>query len=188
MDHALPEGFRYVPHFLTETEESSLLETISTLDFYEFAMHGVTAKRRVAEFGWHYSFESYRLTPAAPPPVEFDGVRIRAASVAEVDPANFSEILVTVYVPGAGIGWHRDAPPFGIVAGISLAGACRMRFRTVEAAERRSAAIQLAPRSLYLLTGSARSQWQHTIPPVKELRYSMTFRTRFVDRDSDASL
>jgi DNA oxidative demethylase len=117
MARALPEGFRYVPHFLTEAEESSLLETISTLEFHEFAMHGVTAKRRVAEFGWHYSFESYRLTPAAPPPVEFDGVRIRAASVAEVDPANFSEILVTVYAPGSGIGWHRDAPPFGIVAG-----------------------------------------------------------------------
>jgi alkylated DNA repair protein (DNA oxidative demethylase) len=174
---SLPEGFRYLPEFLTEAEEWRLLEVISGMQFREFAMKGVTAKRRIVQFGWHYSFESYRLTPSDPAPSEFDEVRIRVASVAGVEPDAFSEILVTEYTLGAGIGWHRDAPPFGIVAGVSLAGTCRMRFRTVDAADRRAVAVQLSPRSLYLLTGSARTDWQHTIPPTKELRYSITFRT-----------
>ncbi len=84
---------------------------------------------------------------------------------------------MTEYQPGAGIGWHRDAPPFGIIAGISLAGKCRMRFQKGTGADRQTAAIELTPRSIYLLTGRARSDWQHTIPPGTELRYSITFRT-----------
>jgi DNA oxidative demethylase len=34
--------------------------------------------------------------------------------------------LVNEYPPGAPIGWHRDAPQYGIVIGISLASTCRM--------------------------------------------------------------
>jgi alkylated DNA repair dioxygenase AlkB len=173
----LPDGFKYFADFITRQEETKLLEVISAIEFREFAMQGVTAKRRVAQFGWHYSFASFRLTPAEPAPSAFDDVRIRAASLAQVDPIAFSEVLVTEYKPGAGIGWHRDAPPFGIVAGLSLAGGCRMRFQTGSGAERLTAAAELAPRSLYLITGEARTKWQHTIPPTKELRYSITFRT-----------
>jgi alkylated DNA repair dioxygenase AlkB len=95
----------------------------------------------------------------------------------EFIPDAFPEALVTEYQPGAGIGWHRDAPPFGIVTGISLAGTCRMRFQKGTGPARQVSAIELPPRSIYLLTGSARKDWQHTIPPTKELRYSITFRT-----------
>jgi alkylated DNA repair dioxygenase AlkB len=177
MDEQLPGGFHYIPEFLTEDEEAALLGIIVSLDFREFAIRGVTAKRRVAHFGWHYSFESYRLTPAPAPPEAFDSIRVRAAGIANIDPAELSEVLVTEYQAGAGIGWHRDAPPFGIVAGVSFAGNCRMRFQTGKAGDRRTASIQLARRSLYLLTGEARTKWQHTIPPTKELRCSITFRT-----------
>jgi len=177
MNTLLPEGFRYIPGFLTEAEEAELIEVISGVDFHEFSMRGVTAKRRVAQFGWHYSFESFRLTPAKPVPSEFDTIRARSAAIAGVETEAFAEILLTEYKAGAGIGWHRDAPPFGIVAGISLAGTCRMRFRTKEKVDRRTVAVLLEPRSMYLLTGSSRSDWEHTIPPTKELRYSITFRT-----------
>lgn len=176
-DRMLPEGFHYFPGFLAESEERDLLTAIATVEFREFQMKGVTAKRRVAHFGWHYSFDSFRLTPAEAAPAAFDPLRDRVALLACVASEAFSEVLVTEYKPGAGIGWHRDAPPFGIVAGISLAGTCRMRFQKGEAPSRITAAIELAPRSLYLLTGSARTEWQHTIPPAKELRYSITFRT-----------
>src|SRR3982751_1167527 len=111
----LPDGFRYVPDFLGESEESDLLQAISTVNFREFAMKGVTAKRRIAQFGWHYSFDSFRLTPAEPPPPPLDSIRIRVGSIAAIPPEAFSEVLITEYRPDAGIGWHRDAPPFGIV-------------------------------------------------------------------------
>jgi alkylated DNA repair dioxygenase AlkB len=174
---ALPVGFVLISEFLTSEEESRLLQFIGGLEFHEFQMRGVTAKRRVLQFGWHYSFESFKLTSAAPMPAIFEPVRERAASVARIPAEDFAEVLLTEYRPGARIGWHRDAPPFGIVAGVSLAGSCRMRFQNGVKENRETAAVELPPRSLYLLTGEARTKWEHTIPPAKELRYSITFRT-----------
>jgi alkylated DNA repair dioxygenase AlkB len=177
MSGNLPEGFVLTPDFVEPEEERALIEFVRALQFGNVRMHGVTAKRRVAQFGWHYSFESYRLTQAAPLPEALQPVRERAAAVAHVEPGEFSETLVTEYPPGAGIGWHRDAPQFGIVAGISLGAACRMRFQRGEGLERMTAAAELPARSIYLLTGSARKEWQHMIPPVKGTRWSITFRT-----------
>jgi alkylated DNA repair dioxygenase AlkB len=172
-----PEGFMLAPDFLTEAEEADLSGVLSALSYGVVRMHGVAAKRRVAQFGWHYSFESFRLTPAPAAPAPLESIRFRAAQFAGISAEGFAETLVTEYPPGAGIGWHRDAPPFGIVAGISIAAACRMRFQKGSGANRVTAAVTLPRRSLYLLTGPARSEWQHTIPPVRELRYSITYRT-----------
>jgi len=173
----LPNGFVLAPDFLTESEEAELLPLISGLSFDSVRMRGVVAKRRVAQFGLHYSFETFRLTPAPPLPPQFHHIRRRAAESAGVSAEDFAETLVTEYPPGAGIGWHRDAPAFDIVAGISIAGSCRMRFQRGMGADRVTSAVILPRRSLYLLTGPARFKWQHTIPPVRELRYSITFRT-----------
>jgi alkylated DNA repair dioxygenase AlkB len=180
----LPAGFVFVPDFLTAEEEANLVDFIRTLPFRTFQMHGVTAKRRIVHFGWHYSFESYRVTETEPLPAVFEPTRERAAALAGIEPHAFSEALVTEYEPGAGIGWHRDAPPFGIVAGISMAGLCRMRFQRGKGVAREVTAIELPPRSIYLLTGEARSDWEHTIPATKELRYSLTFRTVKRERPS----
>jgi alkylated DNA repair dioxygenase AlkB len=183
----LPEGFVFVPEFVSVEEEAGLLAFVRGLEFHEFQMRGVTAKRRVASFGWHYSFESYKATAADPIPEPLLPLRARAAEVAGVATEAFSEALVTEYAAGAGIGWHRDAPPFGIVAGISLGAPCRMRFQRGNGAERAVAAVELTPRSLYLLTGEARGKWEHTIPAVKELRYSVTFRTMRRERPPASS-
>lgn len=173
----LPEGFVYAPEILNEAEERALLDVIAGIDFREFQMHGVTARRRVAHFGWHYSFDSRGLTPTSPMPESFEEVRRRAAALASATAEDFAETLVTEYRPGAGIGWHRDAPPFGVVAGVSLGSACRMRFQKGKGEERQTTAIELAPRSAYVLSGEARTKWEHMIPPTKGLRYSITFRT-----------
>jgi DNA oxidative demethylase len=173
----LPEGFVYRPGFLTEEEEAEVLGTIQGLEFASFQMRGVTARRRLVHFGWRYSFESYEITHAPPLPPALEPIRNRAAEVAGIKPVEFAEALVMEYTAGAGIGWHRDAPPFGIIAGISLASACRMRLQHGKGPERRTAAVELLPRSLYLLTGDARTKWEHMIPPTKSLRYSITFRT-----------
>jgi alkylated DNA repair dioxygenase AlkB len=98
-----------------------------------------------------------------------------------LDEGTLTEALVTEYVPGAVIGWHRDAPTFGpVVVGFSLGAACRMRFRRGHGSESGTverASIVLAPRSAYVMAGVARSEWQHSIPAVDALRYSLTFRT-----------
>jgi DNA oxidative demethylase len=173
----LPPGLIFLPEFLTPAEENELLTFIVRMDFRTLQMHGVTAKRRIKQFGWHYAFESYQLTPADPIPANFASIAARSAALAGIDASEWAEALVTEYPPGSGIGWHRDAPPFGIVAGISLQGACRMRFQTGAGPSRITSAIQLPSRSMYLLTGEVRTKWQHMILPTRDQRYSITFRT-----------
>jgi DNA oxidative demethylase len=172
-----PSGLMLVHDFLSEPEERDLLAFIERMEFRTLQMHGVTAKRRIKQYGWHYAFESYRLTETDPIPREFQSIRERSAVLAGIDPSLWAEALVTEYSSGAGIGWHRDAPAFGIVAGISLGAACRMRFQTGVGPARMTYNLGLPGRSIYLLTGEVRSKWQHMIPPTRELRYSITFRT-----------
>jgi alkylated DNA repair dioxygenase AlkB len=104
-------------------------------------------------------------------------VRDAAARYAGLDPAMLEQVLLTEYAPGAAIGWHRDRPVFGEVVGLSLLSPARMRFRRKQGAkwERRELLVQ--PRSAYHLAGEARSEWEHSIPPVETKRYSITFRT-----------
>ncbi|WP_447986645.1 alpha-ketoglutarate-dependent dioxygenase AlkB [Nitrospira sp. Nam74] len=173
-----PEGFQYHPDFLSAAEERALIDKIMMLEFSEIRMHGVAAKRRVAHFGWIYGYESWRLTRGPQVPGFLLPWRERAAHLLDRQPKDLSEILVTQYPPGAGIGWHRDAPMFGpSVLGLSLGSACRFRFRRHHAGRFYSTTLVLEPRSVYILSGPARTVWQHSIPATQEIRYSITFRT-----------
>jgi alkylated DNA repair dioxygenase AlkB len=104
-------------------------------------------------------------------------LRDRAAAFAGIDPMALEHALLTEYSAGAGIGWHRDRPVFDDVIGISLGAPCRFRLRRKQGASWQRAAIELLPRSAYLLRGPVRREWEHSIPPLDELRYSVTFRS-----------
>lgn len=172
-----PSGFHYIPSLLSEGEERDLLEHVHDLQFEEVRMHGQVARRVVHHFGVQYAFESASITPGPPIPDWLADVRDRAASLLDVSPTALAEALVTYYPPGATIGWHRDAPVFGDVVGVSLASACEMRFQYGQGDARRVFQQRLEPRSAYILSGPARNRWQHSIPPVGTDRYSLTFRT-----------
>ena len=171
------EGFRLDEQFITPGDELALLERIRALEFHEVKMRGVVARRRVLHYGVHYSFETFRASPGPPLPEFLVPLRERAAAFAGLTPGQLEEALLTEYSPGATIGWHRDAAPFDIVIGISLGSACRFRFRRGRVRAWKTAEVALPPRSAYVLDGPARREWEHSIPAVKELRYSVTFRT-----------
>ncbi len=147
------------------------------MEFHELRMRGVTARRRVIQYGWKYSFETFKMTEGPPLPDFLVPIRDRAAVVADLPAAELSEGLVTEYAIGATIGWHRDAPGFGVVVGISLLSPARFRFRRGRSGAWENAEARLTPRSIYVLTGPARTEWEHSIPAVDGLRYSITFRT-----------
>ena len=172
-----PHGLLFEPEIMTAIEELAFLEVIKTLPFGAFRMHGVDAKRRVVRFGLHYVAGSAAMTSASDFPLSLEPLRERAAAAAGVPTRILSESLVTEYAPGAGIGWHCDSPPFGIVTGISFGGNCRMRFQRGDGQQRLTWSLDLPPRSLYVMSGIAREEWQHSIPPMKEARWSITFRT-----------
>jgi DNA oxidative demethylase len=173
----LPAGLVYVPSFVSDDEERALLEELEGLEFEEIRMRGQTAKRTVRHFGLDYDYERWQVTPTEPLPESFEWLRERAAGLVERKPEELAEVLLTRYPAGAGIGWHRDAPMFREVIGVSVASACRMRFQRGKGEERRTFDVDLEPRSAYVLAGSVRWQWQHSIPATKDLRYSITFRT-----------
>ena len=172
-----PPGFVYQPDFLTPDEERSVLAGVTGLDFHDVKMRGQVARRRTTHFGWTYGYETWRIEPGPPIPDFLLTLRERAAAVGRVAADDLVEVLVTHYPLGAGIGWPRDAPMFGVVVGVSLASACRFRFQRGKGSERRTAVATLEPRSTYALDGEARWQWQHSIPPARTERYSVTYRT-----------
>jgi alkylated DNA repair dioxygenase AlkB len=174
----VPAGFVYRPELLSQAEEQALVGKLERLEFHEIRMHGVVAKRTARHFGVDYDYERRAAVDEAEPiPDWLVPVRERAAKLAGVEPEELAEILVQRYPPGAQIGWHRDAPAFGIVVGISLGSSSRMRFRRDKGGVRRTFELELEPRSGYVLAGEARNAWKHHIPPTKSLRYSITFRT-----------
>jgi DNA oxidative demethylase len=172
-----PEGLVYRPDLLTVDEEAEVLDVLASLRFDPIVMHGQPAKRTARHFGLDYDYEARTPQPGEPLPDWILPVRERAAELAGHDPAELVEVLVQRYPPGSTIGWHRDAPAFGTVVGVSLGGASRLRFQRGKGDDRRVWEVLLEPRSGYVLAGKARTSWQHSIPPTKELRYSITFRT-----------
>ena len=171
------EGFIFRTEFVTPQEELDLLDRLRSLDFHEMKMRGVVARRRVIHYGVNYSFETFKASEGPPIPDFLLPLRERAAALAGVAAADLAEALLTEYAPGAPIGWHRDAHLFDIVVGVSLLSASRFRFRRGQVRAWETTEVPLPPRSAYVLTGPARTEWEHSIPPVKELRYSITFRT-----------
>lgn len=175
----LPAGFVYRPDVLTPAEEQALAGRIGALDLRPFEFQGFLGKRRVASFGWRYRFDGTGLEEAAPMPAFLLPLRSAAAALLGRPAEELAQVLLTEYEPGAAIGWHRDRPVFGEVAGFSLLAPARFRLRRKAARGWERKALTLAPRSVYLITGEARSSWEHSIPAVDALRYSITFRTLF---------
>lgn len=174
-----PSGLRYRPDFLSAAEEAALLDAIRGLPLEEADYKGWKAKRRVVSYGGRYDFDSNVLESAEPIPEFLLPLRARVAVEAGIDEDALAQALVAEYRPGVQLGWHRDVPSFEDVVGVSLLGFARMRFRPYPPSGRRRAAfaLELAPRSLYVLRGDARWRWQHAVSPTKALRYSITFRT-----------
>jgi alkylated DNA repair dioxygenase AlkB len=180
-DRDLPDGFHYREDFISADDERTVAAAIASVSFDTFEMRGVAARRRVKFYG-----AAYDDRPSLPMPDFLMPLRAEAAAWAGVDPETFAMALINEYTPGATIGWHRDAPQYGIVAGISLLSRCRMKLRPYVSPKDLAAArgprktthtIELEPRSGYLLTGVARSGYEHSIPATESLRYSVTFRT-----------
>lgn len=175
-----PDGFRYEESFLALPEEAQLLADLAPLPFRSAPYKEWTAKRRIVSYGGHYDFGRKELLAAPPIPEFLRPLRVRAAAWGGIAPERLTHAAISEYQSGTQLGWHRDVPEFEEVLGVSLLGDARMRFRPYppEKGQRGVFALDLAPRSVYLLSGAARWRWQHAISPTPGLRYSITFRSR----------
>ena len=180
IETVFPEGFSYYPDFITKEEEQYLLQAIAQTELHTFLFQGYEAKRKVASFGYDWSFEKRTLSKGKAIPAVFDFLLQKVAHHLSISKDAFAELLVTQYPPGSVINWHRDAPPFDIIAGISLLSDCTFKLRPHDKTKQNRNTIISFPvqqRSLYIMQGPARSDWQHSTAPVKQMRYSITLRT-----------
>lgn len=172
-----PEGLVYRPDVLSAEEERALLDVLAGLRFDPIVIRGQAAKRTARHYGLDYDYESRAPRPGEPVPDWLLPARARAAGLAGVEAEELVEILVQRYPPGSTIGWHRDAPAFDLVVGLSLGAPARLRLQRGKGERRRVWELVAEPRSGYVLAGEARGSWEHSIPPTQELRHSITFRT-----------
>jgi alkylated DNA repair dioxygenase AlkB len=173
---SMPAGFRYAPDLIGAEEEARLVAAFADLPFWEFEFHGFLGKRRTVAFGVSYDYNGGGLQEAAPIPAFLLPLRERAAAFAGLEPDRLRQALITEYRPGTTIGWHRDRPHYGDVIGVSLLSPCTFRMRRRNGTTWDRASVRLDPRSVYLMRGASRWEWEHSIPAVDALRYSVTFR------------
>jgi len=175
-----PAGFVYAAQFISETEEATLLELIRKLSFEQAQYKEWRARRRIVSFGGRYDYSHNELGEAPPIPPFLYPLRAQLARWAGLAEERMQHATVAEYRPATPLGWHRDVPEFEDVLGLSLVGHARMRFRPWPPAsgQRATWKVDLEPRSAYQIRGAARWQWQHAVSPTRELRYSITFRTR----------
>jgi alkylated DNA repair dioxygenase AlkB len=174
----LPEGMLYAEEVISPAFENELTHYIAALPLKPFEfVGGLKGNRKVMFFGFRYDWGAHRLEPAGDIPPPLLKLRDKAAGFGGIAPERLQQVLVTEYAPGAGIGWHKDRPQFDEVIGVSLSAPCLFRLRRKAGSiwERKSFTAQ--PRSVYLLSGASRHGWEHSIPPLKELRYSVTYRS-----------
>jgi len=172
----LPAGFRYHPNLISNDEERRLAKHIAGLPLKEFEFQGFLGKRRIVSFGWRYDFNGGGLQKTEDMPAFLLPVREQAAAFAGMPPERLQQVLLTEYKPDVQIGWHRDRSVFGEVVGISLLSSCTFRLRSKLGLKWERVSIDAEPRSAYLLSGPSRTEWEHSIPGVEALRYSITFR------------
>ncbi len=173
----LPDGFRYQDDLITPAQEAELVRRFEGLDFKPYEHLGYLGNRRVAAFGWRRGDDGAMVETGEGVPDFLQPLLEKVAAFTGLARETFRHALVTEYAPGAGIGWHRDRPPAVAVAGVSLLSPCVFRLRRAAGRGWDRSSVIAAPRSAYLMSGPARSDWQHSIPPVDALRYSVTFRT-----------
>lgn len=178
----LPPGLVFAADFISEQDQAALLAVAAALPLRQARYKEYTARRRVYAYGSRFDFDAYKLRPRAigELPAPLAALREQLAPWAGVQVADFIHVMISEYTPGTPLGWHRDAPDYEVIVGVSLGSPARLRFRPWAQAlanKDNIVALDLAPRSAYLMRGVARWGWQHSVPPVPGLRYSVTMRT-----------
>jgi len=176
-DTAPVPGLSQIADIVTPTEEAALIAHIDDSGLSPFRFQGWLGKRLTHSFGWRYDFDTAQFAATEPLPAWLLPLREKAAAFAEMAPEDFVQALLIRYDPGAGIGWHRDRPLFEHVVGVSLGNPAILRLRRRIARGFERASAELAPRSIYHLSGEVRHEWEHSIAPMDVPRWSVTFRS-----------
>lgn len=174
---SFPQGFEGRLDVLSAGEAAALIRRLEALPFKPYEMKGYFGNRRVVGYGLRYDQDRRKVERTEPIPDFLNALCEQVTAAMALRPSDFVQALVNEYTPGAGIGWHRDQPCWGRIVGLSLVSPCTLRLRRRMGGVWERASMAQAPRSAYLLSGESRRDWEHSITPMADLRYSVTFRS-----------
>ena len=163
IDPRLPNGFYYVRDVFSESQEETVKKVLHDNTWEKY--HG----RSVQHFG-HAYLGPGKVTATSPIPEEFSSIPQTYNAAPERlgllhPPPN--QIMGTMYLPGEGIGYHRDDPLLGDP--VSIFGfQSDTTFFFKYTSNGNSFCIRLFARSLLVLTGTPRHEWQHGLPRRRE--------------------
>lgn len=177
------QGLTYIPDFISAEEQDFLLAQIDQQPWL------TDLKRRVQHYGYKYDYKARAVSSDAylgPLPDWVLSVSKKLHN-ADIFPSAPDQVIVNEYLPGQGISAHIDCVPCfaDTIASLSLGSPCIMEFSNPKTGAKKS--IVLKERSLIVLSGPARYEWQHAIPARKSgiingiktertHRVSLTFR------------
>jgi alkylated DNA repair dioxygenase AlkB len=176
-------GLAYVEDYITREEELELLAAIDGEPWLD------DWQRRRQVYGLSYGAKS---SDAPPLPHWLSSLTARVVRDRWLDD-EIVNAVINEYLPGQGIGLHRDYPAFGpTVVAVSLGTACVLELVDPSAPGAVKRFLDVRPRSLWVLGGQARSRWQHGIAHRQSdvvdgwrrprgRRISVTLRTRAPD-------
>lgn len=174
------EGLVYVPLWLDAALQASLLEWVDAQPW------DTSLARRVQHYGARYEYGGRKLAPQRLGPLPSP---LATLSERLLDEGRFAQrpdqVIVNEYEPGQGIAAHVDCLScFGPqIASVSLGSSCEMAFKH----ETHAVALDLAPGSLLVMDGPARTHYKHGIAKrrtdliegqrrARARRVSLTFR------------
>jgi alkylated DNA repair dioxygenase AlkB len=148
-------GLAYLPDYVSADEERELLEAIDREPWL------TEWQRRRQIYGMSYGSAKAEARLLGALPSWAVPLAERVTREGFVDDA-IVNIVVNEYTPGQGIGLHHDFPGFGpTVVAVSLGSPVLLDL--VLPGTGREAVLDVAPRSLWVLGGDARREWQHGI-------------------------
>jgi alkylated DNA repair dioxygenase AlkB len=176
-------GLTYLPHYITVDEQNKLINIIDQQEW------STKLRRRVQHYGYRYDYKNGSLASSSylgDLPDWAGGIAKRLSDDGLTTKVP-DQVIINEYEPGQGITSHIDCVPcFGkTIISLSLGSSCVMDFTHSQIKQK--ASILLIPRSIVVMQGAARYEWQHSIAARKKDKYkgrelvrtrrvSMTFR------------
>jgi alkylated DNA repair dioxygenase AlkB len=169
-------GLIYIPNFINEHESQEIMDMLKIMKWTGITLS--SNSRRVAQFGYTYSYDRSGVNPTTPISDYFKKL-ISSTKINKIigNKLNyeFDQLIINEYKPGHQISAHTDHVTYfdDMIACITIGQSVPISFQK----NNEEKTIDVAANSMYIMTGDSRYLWKHCLKNnTKSIRYSLTFR------------
>lgn len=156
---------KLLSEYISHEEEALLLSR-----FKKTPVVNTMDRNSVVRYGSILPYKT-KVNPTIPQYWDFLLQRLKKHDIIDAD-----SITVNEYHPRQAISWHVDSESSGpAIIVLSLKGTAVMQLRPLTNKQQITSYV-LPPRSLLIMDGEERYEWEHSLKPLEEHRYSIVFR------------